>query len=402
MDMMPWPVLRRPTKPEVVALWCGLSAFLAALITQWAAKRPAFHPSLLLNVSEASPMAEYIRAIDPGFHFVSSTEHYDGVYFYAMALDPFAMGQAHTLIDLAAYRYGHPLYSWVAAVMSAGQVSLLPWVFWLMSLGSMFAAGFFASRLVARLGGSPWWGLAVAMSPGLLYSSSTALTEPAQVALTCAVLLWLTRPRSNPAVLAIMVVALCLLKEQLVLVPVALAIAEGVAVVGRRRLHPGRLLAFLAGPLALGAWLYFVRNRFDAAAKTYDEGNIDLPLRGWFQIFDYAAALRERDFFSSQIGTTVVPGIIAIAVVLTVASVIAVRRRDALSWVVLLQAAVVTCLGWRTLMYPHEMFRIPAVALVLAVLLIGVAATRPVKALSPDTTDAQALRPGTVSSGGTG
>lgn len=62
-------------------------------------------------------------------------------------------------------------------------------VFWLLSLASMAAATWLTPRLARRLGASPWWGLAVAASPGLLFSATVALTEPLQVALVAAALL---------------------------------------------------------------------------------------------------------------------------------------------------------------------------------------------------------------------
>ena len=52
------------------------------------------------------------------------------------------------------------------------------------------------------MGASPWWGLAVAASPGLLFSASGALTEPLQVALVCAALLVWGSPRAQPGLLA--------------------------------------------------------------------------------------------------------------------------------------------------------------------------------------------------------
>lgn len=363
-------VLRRLT-PRAVAIVCGTVAAVVALFTQWASRRPDFHPSLLLNVADTDAIAGYVREADPGFKFVSAMDHYDGVYFYAMARDPFALGQAHDLIDLAAYRYGHPLYSWLAGLLSFGQPKLLPWVFWLLSLASMFAAGFLLSLLVRRLGGSGWWGLAVAASPGLLFSASTALTEPAQVALVAAIVLVWLREKPNPWLLGGLLVATCLTKEQLVLVPIALLVDAGLRVARGESVGWGRLGALAAGPVALGGWLVFVRSQFTAEQLAYDAGNIGIPLLGWFETFDRAGALRASDFHGSQIGSTATPGLVAIAVVLGAATVVGLLRRDAFSWVVILQAGLVMCLGWRTLLYPHEMFRIPSVAVVLAVALLG-------------------------------
>ena len=39
---------------------------------------------------------------------------YDGAYFYAIARDPIATGQAHRLLNEAPYYWGHPAYGWLA------------------------------------------------------------------------------------------------------------------------------------------------------------------------------------------------------------------------------------------------------------------------------------------------
>ena len=69
------------------------------------------------------------------------------------------------------------------------------------------------------------------------------------------------------------------------------------------------------------------------------------------------------------------PGLIATATVVVAASVVGLVQRSALGFVVLLQGSLVSTLGWRTLLYPHEMFRIPSVTLCLAALLLVLAVT---------------------------
>ena len=168
---------------------------------------------------------------------------------------------------------------------------------------------------------------------------------------------------------------MCLLKEPLVLVAVALGLSGLIHGIRARNIEWSRLFALLAGPVALGAWLLFIRGRFAAEQKTYDDGNLGRPIDGWLETFRFATSLRFGDAMQSQIGSTAVPGLMAAAAVLVIASAVGVRRLDALGLIVVLQTALVACLGWRTLLYPHEMFRIPAVPVALAVLLLGVAMT---------------------------
>lgn len=366
---------RRPGR--LVAVLCGLVAVVAALVNQWASRWPQLRLSQLLHVADTDPLADLIRRIDPDFQFVTGVEHYDGVYYYAIALDPFATGQAHDLIDLAAYRYGSPLWGWLAGLFSGGHAPLLPVAFWVMGLASMFAAGYLLSRLVAWNGGSPWWGLAVAASPGLLYSSFTVLTEPLQVALVCAVLLWWRRgDRGSAWVLALLLVATCLLKQQLVLVAAALFIDAVVRMFRGRPVRLGQLLAIVAGPAAYLTWTTLIRRQFTAEQLTYDAGNIGWPFVGWLETFEFASYLRVGDPYAMQIGTTAPSGLIATAVILLIGTVAGLRRLDALGWLVTLQAGLVFCLGWLTLLHPHEMFRIPAVPVVFALASIGIGMRR--------------------------
>ena len=64
--------------------------------------------------------------------------------------------------------------------------------------------------------------------------------------------------------------------------------------------------------------------------------------------------------------------IIALAVLLLAALWAARRLRSPLDTIAIVQVAVMTALGWRTLAFPHEMYRIPSLAILsaLAVLLL--------------------------------
>ena len=68
--------------------------------------------------------------------FVPPEAHFDGVYFYAIALDPFARNDdVYTRIDLHQYRYGHPGYAWLSGLFALGEPARLPWSMFLVSLG---------------------------------------------------------------------------------------------------------------------------------------------------------------------------------------------------------------------------------------------------------------------------
>jgi hypothetical protein len=86
----------------------------------------AWNPSVLVRMSGTEPLAAVARSTDPSFVFVEPGAHYDGVYFYAIARDPFALGPEHTRIDHSTYHYGHAAYGWLAWLLSGGQPGLVP------------------------------------------------------------------------------------------------------------------------------------------------------------------------------------------------------------------------------------------------------------------------------------
>ncbi|MDQ3941073.1 MAG: hypothetical protein M3238_06975, partial [Actinomycetota bacterium] len=80
------------TRPAlVIALACAvISIAVAGTAVVGALRVSDGDPTVLVHMSGEEPLAQLARQIDPGFHFVSPDAHYDGVYFYAIALDPLA------------------------------------------------------------------------------------------------------------------------------------------------------------------------------------------------------------------------------------------------------------------------------------------------------------------------
>src|ERR1700676_4156926 len=104
------------------------------------AQRPAAAGTTPAQGSRAAP-PPLVREADPGFHFVSPAQHYDGTYYYAIARDLLLRGREHTLIDQATYRYGHPLHGWLAGMLSFGQARAVPAALLLLSLIGLALAG---------------------------------------------------------------------------------------------------------------------------------------------------------------------------------------------------------------------------------------------------------------------
>jgi hypothetical protein len=237
-------------------------------------------------MSSAEPMAELTPT---RFSFVAPGAHYDGVYYYAIARDPVARGQAHTLIDNSAYRYGHPGYGWLAWMASGGGVPVaVPYALVLIGLLGLGIAAFAASVLAAALGMSAWWGLSVALNPGLLFAVSADCSETVALALVLvAILAWM---RKRWLVAGMALALGCFTKEPLLLLPIAFGVYETYRW-SRTRHQPShvfrRVAALCAGPFLYLAWIFYCEWVF-ARVPSSGINQLALPLRGWLTTVHYA------------------------------------------------------------------------------------------------------------------
>jgi hypothetical protein len=364
-------------------LACALIAVIAGVLAIAATSNGWPSPSTLVRLATTDQLASLATELDPGFHLVPPQGHYDGQYYYAIALDPFATGEAHNLIDQANYRYGRPMHGWLAAVLSLGQPQFIPNALLFLSLAGLAIGGFAASRLSVLFGRTPWGGLIIAMSPGLLFATTSSTTEPMGTALAILLILaWIRR--SNPLLIGVLSIVMSLYREQLLLVVLGILLYEGVGVIRRRSWSGGAEAGMIAtvfwGPLALVVWFTYVHLRFGQWPSPLESGNTNIPFRGWLETFQYAQFLQGTgDNSDSQIGTTSPPYLIALAVLLLSAAWASRRVRTPIEGVLLAEVALVCILDWRTLVYPHEIFRIPSLAILAA---IGVLLLRPELATS--------------------
>jgi hypothetical protein len=344
-------VARSDIACALLAVTVALAAVLATISTHDG------RLSVLVHMADNEPLAT-VAASDSDFAFVDQGAHYDGVYFYAIALDPIANGTAHDLIDRAAYRYGHPAYGWFARLVSLGRVELLPLALVALGLFGMFAAAALFSRLWTGLGLSPWGGLTVAFNPGLIYAVTVDASEPIGAALLGASLLAWMRNRIQTA--GALMVVLCFVKEQLILVPVGLLVWETLRVrtgTTTPAVYRGRAAILLAGPLIYGVWYAQLHSLFGLWPFEQGQDILSFPLVGWLDSLKRASALATTQGDAAQIGQTAVP-----LLVLALAAVLlgvgrAVRMRSFLDPVYLIVAALVLCLGWLALMYPKDLIR---------------------------------------------
>ncbi len=325
-------------------------------------------------MSEIEPMAEIARSYDPEFVLVPPEAHFDGVYSYAIALDPFARNQnVYTRVDLYEYRYGHPGYGWLSGIVALGDASRLPLAMLLVGLAAMGVAGWAVSRLAEHLDRSAWWGLIVAVNPGLVLSVTLLTSEPAGVALAAAgFLVWL-RGRVLPA--AALFASACLVKEPFALVPAGLFVWEIVQLI-RRRAEPGvpfRLAALAASVLPLTLWYLYLKLHFGAFPFEEAPEGFGVPFTGWFDSFRLAVGFATQG--ASQVGTLSVALLTILAGAMLVGTVRAVRLRSPFDVMFLLFAIGATTFNWMLLVYPKDLVREFVLPLLLLPAVVGSVST---------------------------
>ena len=297
--------------------------------------------SALVHAANTDAIAPLAREADSNFAFVPSIDHYDGVYFYAIAQDPLARDVAHRLIDESAYRYGHAGYGWLAGLVSLRDPAFVPGALLFLGLLGMTVAAIAASLVARALGWTPWAGVFVAMSPGLVSAVIADTAEPVGVAvIALAILFWL---RGRIAWAAVFLIAACLVKEPYVLVPVALA----------------------AGPLLFGVWYAYLRFNFGLWPFRASVSLWGPPIVGWVDTFRRALGLAGTDFNGAQLGAVLVPLLVTLAAALIFGALRALRLRTPLDVLFLLFFLLTALLNWWTLLYPKDLVRELIVPLLL-------------------------------------
>lgn len=337
-----------------------------------------WQPSVMVRMASGEPMARVAAEADPEFRFVDLGAHYDGVYFYTIAIDPLARGTEHQLIDKAAYRYGHPGYGWLGWLFSFGRTSAVPLVLTILGIAGIGLAAAGTSLLSRQLGWTPWAGLAAAFHPGLMYSLTALTSETVGAGLLVLTLYWWVRGNYLSGCIA--VIGLCFIKEPFVLVPFGLAIWELTRWIADRDLpNLIRRVALLSvGPvLFLGYYFVYLPGRFGEWPFQATEGFFAFPLTGWLRTMRESSVMSTGDFFTSQIGAASGPLLIAAAAALLFGMYRAARIRNAIDLPFLFLALLALCLQPLGVLYPKDMIRELAMPMLLLPLIIALPNDRP-------------------------
>jgi hypothetical protein len=311
----------------------------------------------LVRLWDAFPLARLARSAQPSFLLRTNSGHYDGAFFYAIARDPLATGRAHRLLPEAAYYWGHPAYGWLAWLASGGgQPRAAPAALLAVGLVCMFLAGAAASVLAEALGWSLWGGLVVALNPGLIFAVYSDTSESlGAVLLLSALATYVCGHRRWSLVL---LAALCLDKEPLVLVPLAIAAWE----FWRLR----RLTSTVLAVIPAGLWWCYVRLQLGAFPFGAGSERLTAPGLGWERGL-VAAAWQSwsDDQNAAQLGEAGIALIIAVAAAILVGSVSALRLRNAVAPAFLALTLLYACITPNGIQYPKDLIRETALVVLL-------------------------------------
>ena len=345
----------------LVPVACGLAAAgLAGLAVVAAARPQGGDLSALVRMAAQPPLGPDALARDPSFHVLPKNS-YDGQFYWAVAADPLATGSVHDDLDDPPYRYGHPLYSWLALLASGGQVRALPEALVATGLLAMFVAGTAAGLLAVSLGRSAWWGLAVAVNPGLLVAVMNDLAEPLAAALLLLGLLAYVRGRRGAAIAAFALASFA--KEPLLLVAPALAAWELV----RRRTTLRDAAALAAAPLPALAWWVWLRVQLGSWPFAGGAGGLGTPLEGWRRaLLENGRKLYLLDPDTYQMADAHIALLLATGALLAVLAAVALRLRGPADAAFLPLVLILVCVTIAVTGYPKDLLRAAAFALVLA------------------------------------
>lgn len=356
-----------------VALICAGATLVAALVPVIAALQVQdWKPSGLVRMAREEAIAQLALTHDSDFRFVDPGAHYDGVYFYAVALDPNARGVAHQLIDNSAYRYGHAGYGWLARIASLGRPSAVPTALLLLGVVSLCLAAAGTSLLAIQLGLTGWLGLAVAFNPGLLYSLTALTSETVAAAfLVFGLLFWIQGKHGKAG---LVLIGLCFIKEPWSVVPVGLGMWEILRWLRTKdtRETVRRLAILSAGPILFICWFIYLKSTYGVWPTQGTEDFFNFPLAGWFESIREASRFATADFLVSQIGAASAPMLAATAAALLFGLIKAARVRTAIDIPFALIVLIAFILRPLALLYPKDQIREVSLQLMLLPIVLGV------------------------------
>lgn len=351
---------------ETVVPWvCVLIAlFVSAIAVGPFLTTSGGNLTALIRMAPGDPIVPIAQGIEKNFFFIPEG-HYDGVYYYAIAIDPLATGEANHTLDLASHRYGHPAYGWLGWLASAGNPQWVPQALLLISLIGMAVGAYYTSLIALRLGLSAWAGLVIALNPGLIFSVTTDTSEAITAGfIAVALYLWM---KDRRIVAGVLLAFLCFFKFQMILLPVALAGWELLLYLrGARDRDTKKIIALLAvGPILFCVWMVYLNHHFGELPISGGPEFLSLPFIGWFDTMGMLSNIHRLPGESVQIASAEIPILACLLVLIIIALVRSARLRHFLDAIFILQGLFLLLLNWWNLLYPKDLLRVIAVPLPL-------------------------------------
>jgi hypothetical protein len=338
-----------------------LALLLAALAMATTLRQSGWSITALPHVDSRTVLGAASRTIDPTFDAVHPGA-YDGQFYWGIAIDPLATGKLHRGFDKPSYRYGHPLYGWLAWLLSFGTARAVPSALAALGLASMFAAAFAAAALGISRGTRGWEGLLVAVSPGLIFAVRGDLAEPLGVALLLGGLAAHSRDRRRLAWICFALLPLA--KEPLILATLSVIAWELLR-------HRWRSAAVFATALAPAlTWWTWARIHLGA---WFTSGGSALapPFAGWRQSIEQNLAGHSALVAHVHAGRLTAAALIALLVLVVFVGVCALRLRGPLDLATLAFAVLAICLAGNATMAFTSALRNTAFLFVLAPFVVG-------------------------------
>jgi hypothetical protein len=226
---------------------------------------------------------------------------YDGQFYYRLALDPLThqVTQFHITLDNPSYRQqriGLPVLAWLVHEGLRAPTSL---ALVLVNVMALVVLGLVGARLAEQWNRSPWWGVALAVSPALVMALARDLTEPMATAGLVLGLLWWVRGRVWWAAAAFTVAVLCRETVLVLLFGMALwCVGQLVGTRASRRTSAAKLAA-LCVPAAIEiSWQFYLKHVWGGPLPTRSgNGQIGIilvrPLRTLFLHADQIGPTRD-------------------------------------------------------------------------------------------------------------
>jgi hypothetical protein len=211
--------------------------------------------------------------------------HYDGQYYWAMAVDPRGASE-YIPESVVAHYYSRPVYPAAAGVLSLGSDEFVPYMLLAINLAAILGGTVAIATWLRRRGVAPWWALVYGLYPGLVFAVFHDLTEPLAYGLVAAAALAFDRRTARGLWGAAVLLALAALTRETTAIfafVAALAVLLGSAdppelSAARRWKHALLFLLATIGPLL--AWRTIVAGLLDTPAEQLDGLTSFVPFHG--------------------------------------------------------------------------------------------------------------------------